>query len=67
MATLYPVVSGGVLGDIFVVIVICLARACGGGVMVLMLFASGSTAVDLSRRQRGGFAGLTHGRQHKEP
>jgi hypothetical protein len=30
MGTLYPVVSGGVSGDIFVVIVICLARAGGG-------------------------------------
>ncbi len=36
-------------------------------VMVLMLYASGSTVADLFIRQRGGFAGLTHGLKHKEP
>jgi len=36
-------------------------------VMVLMLYASGSTAVDLPIRQHSSFAGLTHGRKHKEP
>ncbi len=35
--------------------------------MVLMLYASGSTVADLFIRQRGGFAGLTHGLKHKEP
>ena len=53
MATLYPVVSGGVLGDIFVVIVICLARAGGGsdGVDVVCLRFHGRGSVKASTRR----------------